>query len=1003
MILLFLVLVVPIHVGLPAKNFTGYHSSPEYVSSKDSEAIELRGISSLGNHLGRIISIVSLDSRYIIVGEDYVALNGSNNVFWLDGEALDITTGDIDMDGTEEIFIITSQKIYGFTADLETIFETNNTRGDDRIYVGNITSTKYSMIITWKHGTANITYYNHTGECVGNATLGTDLRIIQIAHESEWIWGLDNDTRALYVWKYGYSSAVDRGLGVCSHMVAVDNRVYTIASDALDTYLYELHGGGIYGEWDVSDSSWARYIMTSRELLVFDVDSDGYWEFLMHNGSLLCLLDPDWDGSTVVYRNVSQVVDYVSMIPNYAVVVNSHNLRFYSVGLDYTYECSLPIVPRLYGVGVVYAYDPWGGCYRIMSPSSIEPSFLDAGYRIIVEDGHITIHNRYRIIDMYPRNNITITLEYPRIYGVYPFHHRGFLVCFTNGTSRIYWDGWGWSMEVNLTGCVEADYDEDNDYLWVLMENGTIARISWITERYDALGAFRIYAAGGEIYYGLVKNTARNAALEIYRGSQRICVENISIVGLNNRIIGIRPYMVANDIDWDGDLEIGYMLYVADEEGNNTYGMGLIDNDTVVWSDRGSRINTTLWGLGYGYGVFPSPQGFTYLIHAEKFIRVLYDRTETEVVLGDGTWGGMGILASRNRIILETERGDIAINITGTTRCVGEYGVWTHALCLLQNRTIIRVWGALDIEEPTGKIEVEEYITTSRVSVNFTTHDDLGIRDVFLRLDYGEWINVTGEETYTISGLSEGPHIIWLNITDIANRTTTINKTFYVNIPISLQVHCPANNTYTNNTNIEISWRTHGPVDNITIYVNGTQEYVEHENLNGTHTLELDEGFWIIDVVARGYMERREGRIFLHIDQTPPTIGIEPENNTVVELSSGEKEASITIKISAKDNMGVEKIVVGYGNITWKFTGNEILLNVCLTAGKHMFSIVAIDRAGNRRDIYYVLIVNRQGDNGGSGNGIITIVIVILCGIIGFVVGRKNLLGRLRLRFRRRR
>ena len=173
---------------------------------------------------------------------------------------------------------------------------------------------------------------------------------------------------------------------------------------------------------------------------------------------------------------------------------------------------------------------------------------------------------------------------------------------------------------------------------------------------------------------------------------------------------------------------------------------------------------------------------------------------------------------------------------------------------------------------------------------------------------------------------------------------------------------------------------------------------MEHENLNGTHTLELDEGFWIIDVVARGYMERREGRIFLHIDQTPPTIGIEPENNTVVELSGGEKEASITIRISAKDNMGTKLIMVRYGNITWKFTDNEIPLNVSLTTGKHIFVITAIDRAGNRENVYYVINVVLGESEGRSGSIIIYMIVIIMCGIAGFIIERKKLLSRLRRR-----
>ena len=89
------------------------------------------------------------------------------------------------------------------------------------------------------------------------------------------------------------------------------------------------------------------------------------------------------------------------------------------------------------------------------------------------------------------------------------------------------------------------------------MENGTIYRITQavLTREFDAEGIFRIYAMNGEIYYGATTNTTKNATLEIYRGSERICVESIGIVGLSNRLIGVRPYMAANDIDGDGNWD----------------------------------------------------------------------------------------------------------------------------------------------------------------------------------------------------------------------------------------------------------------------------------------------------------------------------------------------------------------------------------------------------------------------------------------------------------------
>lgn len=232
-------------------------------------------------------------------------------------------------------------------------------------------------------------------------------------------------------------------------------------------------------------------------------------------------------------------------------------------------------------------------------------------------------------------------------------------------------------------------------------------------------------------------NTTNSAVIEIYEDFTKKYEDTAEISNaLLVSILKYDGYFVVDDIDNDTQMEIAYLVYVAGNDGNNTYSACVLKNYTAIWSDKGWCINNTLLRLDYGYGAYPFIDGFIFLMEASKFIHVLYDGSTTLISLnGDNTWASEGVMTSLKETVLEAHGGYVHMNITGSIRCVGDYGFWTYAVCVLNNRTMIRVLGSVDVDYPSGQIYVPGVCNDVDVTVNFTADDDLDVQSVLIRLD----------------------------------------------------------------------------------------------------------------------------------------------------------------------------------------------------------------------------------------------------------------------------
>ena len=136
---------------------------------------------------------------------------------------------------------------------------------------------------------------------------------------------------------------------------------------------------------------------------------------------------------------------------------------------------------------------------------------------------------------------------------------------------------------------------------------------------------------------------------------------------------------------------------------------------------------------------------------------------------------------------------------------------------------------------------------------------------------------------------------MYLNVTDVVGKCTVENRSFIVDVPVFLDVSCPYNNTYTNETEILVSWNISGPADNLTIMLNETPIMFDEDPPEyGNCIVEISEdGFWIIEVNVRGYWDNITRTVYVWVDTAPPEVWVEPGNVITIETTEPPRKRDI--------------------------------------------------------------------------------------------------------------
>jgi len=923
-----------------------YNPTVDYFRILENNIVELVETKKLGAYPGRISVADWLSEELLVIGElpdgqSYIRLNGSDKLCVIDGSVIDYAIGDLDMDNIHEVVLLTQNRIYAINPySGEILWSTRNNCSVDRVYVANITSPDYSLVVCWKNYTNYIVYYNYTGGFLNATALNASysLNITQMYHVGTWLFAYSPSSHYLFYWEYGDTNAsclLD--IMYFSPMAHSYGRIYSVAFGFGNARLTEIRSPIDYLMYDINHSAcWMGFVTSARELLNHDIDFDGADEFLLCNGTLMALIDIV-NQYEATQENTTLTYDDVSIIDGYVTVLQDDMLLFYDSDL-HCISINSTICRRLTRPGsLAIAYDPYGHALCIRNPSDISTEYIDAGYNISIVDRHILIYNRHRIVDFWPNRMREYHIREP-IHHAVPFQNDGFIIVWLNGSLDVYFNGEKIeSLSIGIPNAYIADYDPINDILWIATTNNTLYNISQSITEYPLPGKCINLYAHGEVYYAVL-TMGDSAVLDIFVNMDRVWSEQLTIPDLS----GAYASFSISDVDDDGDFEKAYTLFVH----NVSHARYIL---VVFGIYRMLGEHRYLSGVYPECMVFPFVDGFMFLEQYEGFIRVYYDgRNETYTLDGDPRWASPGVIASSGQIMVSTLGGAITLDVSDAKYCIGDFGSWTKTICVFGNTTVYNISCAIDTQEPYAEIHISDIVNASVVNVSFSVSDDLGVSSVFIKLDNGSWIDVTGSSFYTFHNVSEGNHTVYLNVTDLVGRYTSVSKAFVVDIPIDLMVFCPYNNSYTSETAIPILWDLSGPVDNLTITLNDTiRLFDDNPSESDNYSISIEhDGFWVIEIIARGYGDYLRKVVFVWVDTTPPSILVDPGNEITIETN--QSTASIILHIHAEDNMALGYVVATYNSMQiLNTTDKDSEIELQLGEGNHTVFIEAVDLAGN--------------------------------------------------------
>jgi len=247
--------------------------------------------------------------------------------------------------------------------------------------------------------------------------------------------------------------------------------------------------------------------------------------------------------------------------------------------------------------------------------------------------------------------------------------------------------------------------------------------------------------------------------------------------------------------------------------------------------------------------------------------------------------------------------------------------------------------------EPACVYSGVSFVNTYTVTIKWCVYDDLWVDHSEILIDYGSWINVGSNDSYTVR-LGDGTHVVRIRAYDAVQNIGEIKVEIVVDrLKPYLKILAPENETYFNYSPvITIEWQAYdnsGETRQYVIIDNSTNITVAGNNYTIRN---LSEGSHIIEVVVRDLAGNTARKcIVLYIDLTPPTISvISPGNKSYI---LGKK---LHVILSVSDNiaiMNISILVDGVQRYDVDIVSQEIYIE--LTDGEHILDIEAYDKAGH--------------------------------------------------------
>ncbi len=285
------------------------------------------------------------------------------------------------------------------------------------------------------------------------------------------------------------------------------------------------------------------------------------------------------------------------------------------------------------------------------------------------------------------------------------------------------------------------------------------------------------------------------------------------------------------------------------------------------------------------------------------------------------------------------------------------------------NHKDVNITFTVDTTPPTLSITSpanNSYTNQSSVTITWTGSDSLsGIAYYNISRDGGSWENLstTTSKTYT---LSDGSHTVTVIAVDNAGNTKVSSITFTVDTtPPTLSITSPANNSYTNQPHIGVTWT--GSDENLDYY-NFSIDNGGWINAGTNTTLSVDfvyDGHHSISVLAVDKAgNTRKETLYITLDTTPPYIQV---NNPIVVGDPSSTNFEVSINVSENNpkevlfniSNSLAHLMYTVDNHTWVYTLSSIgnITSNLFGPGIHNISFTATDLAGNTETVNTTLLI----------------------------------------------
>lgn len=251
-------------------------------------------------------------------------------------------------------------------------------------------------------------------------------------------------------------------------------------------------------------------------------------------------------------------------------------------------------------------------------------------------------------------------------------------------------------------------------------------------------------------------------------------------------------------------------------------------------------------------------------------------------------------------------------------------------------------------------------LASSDVTIQWSGSDSgTGIDYYMLKVDNGSWLNVGLSNQYNLT-LPDGEHAIRVMMVDGTGLNVTASVYITVDTtPPSVEITSPTAGEIFSRSEIEVVWRGEDEVSGVSCYwisLDGAIQ-VNVGSLTSWVLTDLDGGRHRVEVCAYDVAgNSRNISVEFIIDLVPPALEVTSPDDGLLT-----NETSLPVSWTVADEWGIEAVHIVLDNTTsYDFDSAGSMVLTGLTHGQHMLLFIAMDLAGNSKEVTVTFTVDLE-------------------------------------------